>query len=55
MLRRICLIPKSLVALTLFLLLTSTVIAQVSGSGTITGTITDPSGAAVPGAGDYGA
>jgi hypothetical protein len=50
MLRKLRFISKLLAAVTLFGLLTCTAIAQVSGSGTITGTITDPSGAAVPGA-----
>jgi hypothetical protein len=48
--RKSSLTPKLLVAASLLALLTGTAIAQVSGSGTITGTITDPSSAAVPGA-----
>ena len=50
MLRKFNLISKTLIALALCSFWTGAAFAQVSGSGTITGTITDPSGAAVPGA-----
>ncbi len=50
MLRKFCSTSKICNIFALLALLAGAAIAQVSGSGTITGTITDPSGAAVPGA-----
>jgi hypothetical protein len=50
MVRTFNLTSKVLIVFAFFVLLSSLGFAQVSGSGTITGTITDPSGAAVPGA-----
>jgi hypothetical protein len=43
------LLYKSLLFLTLVFLLTSSVDAQVSDHGSVLGTVTDPSGAVVPG------
>ncbi len=50
MLRKFCSTSQILNIFALLALLAGAAIAQVSGSGTITGTITDPSNAAVPGA-----
>src|ERR1700733_12117111 len=41
---------RQLLSIFLLVLVTGAAFAQMSGSGTITGTLTDPSGAVVPGA-----